>query len=49
LEYTCRFRWRKGSIAFWDNRCVMHKALNDYPGQKRYMNRVTVNGARPVH
>ena len=48
-EFTCRFRWRKGSIAFWDNRCVMHKALNDYPGQKRYMNRVTVNGARPVH
>ena len=47
-EFTCRFRWRKGSIAFWDNRCVMHKALNDYPGHKRYMNRVTVNGARPV-
>ena len=47
-EFTCRFRWRKGSIAFWDNRVVMHKALNDYPGYKRYMNRVTVNGARPV-
>jgi taurine dioxygenase len=47
-EFTCRFRWRKGSIAFWDNRCLMHKALNDYPGHKRYMNRVTVNGTRPV-
>ena len=47
-EFTCRFRWRKGSIAFWDNRCLMHKALNDYPGYKRYMNRVTVNGSRPV-
>jgi taurine dioxygenase len=47
-EFTCRFRWRKGSIAFWDNRCVMHRALNDYPGYKRYMNRVTINGARPV-
>ena len=47
-EFTCRFRWRDGSIAFWDNRCVMHRALNDYPGYKRYMNRVTVEGGRPA-
>jgi taurine dioxygenase len=47
-EFTCRFRWRDGSVAFWDNRCLLHRALNDYPDHKRYMNRVTVNGARPV-
>ena len=47
-EFPCRFKWRKGSVAFWDNRCLMHFALNDYPGQRRYMNRVTINGKRPV-
>lgn len=43
-EFTCRFKWQNGSIAFWDNRATMHYALNDYQGQRRLMHRITVEG-----
>ncbi len=45
-EFTCRFRWRPGSIAFWDNRCTWHYAANDYHGNVRLMHRITVAGTR---
>ncbi len=47
-EFTCRFRWKKGSLAIWDNRCCMHYAHNDYRGQRRLMRRIVVEGERPV-
>lgn len=43
-EFTCRFNWRKGSMAIWDNRATHHYALNDYHGERRYMHRITVDG-----
>ena len=45
-EFTCRFEWKPGSIAFWDNRATWHLAINDYHGEKRLMHRITIEGEK---
>ena len=46
-EFTCRFSWQPGSIALWDNRCVLHNPINDYHGHKRLLHRITLKGDTP--
>ena len=46
-EFTCRFSWRPGSLALWDNRCTQHHAIADYD-ERRRMHRITIAGDTPV-
>jgi taurine dioxygenase len=43
-EYQVRFRWKKNSVAMWDNRATQHYAVMDYPPCHRKMERATVSG-----
>jgi len=45
-EFTCRFQWREGSLGFWDNRSTWHFAVNDYPGERRLLHRITIAGQK---
>src|SRR5579862_4376633 len=46
-DVQCRFRWRPGSVAFWDNRATQHCVSNDFLPDRRVMERVTVVGDEP--
>lgn len=48
IELQCRFAWKPGSLAIWDNRSVQHYAIDDYEGFERVMYRVTLRGEKPV-
>jgi alpha-ketoglutarate-dependent taurine dioxygenase len=48
-ELYCRFKWRAGSVAFWDNRATQHHAMFDYFPHRRYGHRVTVCGDKQFH
>ena len=46
-EFQIRYRWNKNDMAFWDNRCTIHKALWDYFPHERKGRRVTIKGDIP--
>ena len=46
-KFHCRFRWRSHSVAIWDNRSTVHKAMWDYHPQVRIGHRVIVQGDNP--
>jgi taurine dioxygenase len=46
-DYQVRFRWRRNSIAFWDNRSTQHYATKDFFPGHRKMERVTIAGDVP--
>jgi taurine dioxygenase len=48
INHQIRFRWSLNDLAFWDNRCCMHRAIWDYWPEERKGRRVTIKGDRPV-
>lgn len=47
VNFQIRFRWQRNDVAFWDNRCAMHRAVWDYWPRERKGRRVTIKGDRP--
>jgi len=47
IDFQIRFRWERNDVAFWDNRCVLHRAIWDYWPHERKGRRVTIKGDRP--
>ena len=47
-EYTVRWHWRTGDVAFWDNRSTQHAVVGDFGDAHRVIQRVTLRGTEPV-
>ncbi|VTU38287.1 TauD/TfdA dioxygenase family protein [Variovorax sp. PBL-E5] len=45
-EHQVRWRWKKNSVAIWDNRSTQHYAVMDYPPCVRQMERAGIVGEK---
>ena len=48
-EFSVRWRWKAGDVAFWDNRLTQHYACADYLPARRVMHRATILGDVPFY
>lgn len=47
-EFIYRHQWQPRDLVFWDNRCLMHRAVADYDmAEPRHMHRATIQGDAP--
>jgi taurine dioxygenase len=46
-EHQVRWRWKRNSVAIWDNRSTQHYAVMDYPRCHRKMERAAIVGDKP--
>jgi alpha-ketoglutarate-dependent taurine dioxygenase len=46
-EFQVRFRWKKNSVAIWDNRSTQHYAVQDFWPAVRNLERAGIVGDRP--
>jgi taurine dioxygenase len=44
----CRWHWRQGDLAVWDERCTNHRATSDHFPHRRLVRRCTAGAAAPV-
>lgn len=47
-EFIVRIAWRPRALTIWDNRALLHFAVNDYDGFRREMHRTSVRGEKPL-
>ena len=48
-RFVYTHRWQPGDLVFWDNRCLLHRAIPNYAmgSSRRVLNRLVVKGTSP--